>query len=456
DGAAPMSQMSPDEWFNLGWQQQRQGRHDAALASYGQSIARGVERPEEAHLNRAVILAEALARSDVAERELEAALALNPRFVAAWVNLGNLHEQQGDRDRARHAYEQALALDPAQPLALSRLPDLKPIAGPDDPLIVRLRQSIDGAGTAAADLADLGFGLGKALDKAGAYDAAFAAYVAANRASRASVGAAAHYDAAAHERFVDRLIAAFPAPLPADPTPPHGTRRIFICGMFRSGSTLVEQILASHPRVTAGGELEFLPAIAERHFAPSLATWPALDAAARQQLRSAYARAVASRYPDAAVVTDKRPDNFLHIGLIKALFPAARIVHTRRDPLDNCLSVHFLHLSQTMPWALDLLDIAHWLRQHDRLMAHWHSLWGRGIHELNYDRLVAEPRPVIEALLAHCGLPWDEACLAFHATRSVVRTPSAWQVREPLYTRSSGRWRNYERHLGPLRAALGR
>ena len=226
--------------------------------------------------------------------------------------------------------------------------------------------------------------------------------------------------------------------------------------MFRSGSTLVEQILASHPQVTAGGEIEILPAIAARHFAPSLAAWPALNAANRQKLRGAYARVVASRYPDAEVVTDKRPDNFLHIGLIKALFPNARIVHTRRDPIDNCLSVYFLHLSQSMPWALDLLDTAHWYRQHERLMAHWRTLCGGDIHEVDYDRLVAEPRPVIEGLLAHCGLPWDDACLAFHQTRTIVRTPSAWQVREPLYTRSSGRWRRYERHLGPLRAALGR
>ena len=158
---------------------------------------------------------------------------------------------------ARRAYEQALALDPAQPLALSRLPDLRPIAGPDDPLIATLRQAIARPDASAADLADLGFGLGKALDTAGAYDEAFAAYVAANQASRASAGdAGARYDAAAHERFVDRLIAAFPAPLPADAAAPDATRRIFICGMFRSGSTLVEQILASHPSVTAGGEIE--------------------------------------------------------------------------------------------------------------------------------------------------------------------------------------------------------
>jgi hypothetical protein len=449
--------MSPDEWFNLGWQQQRQGRHDAALASYAQALARGVERPEEAHLNRAVIFAEALARDGDAERELEWALARNPRYVAAWVNLGNLHEQRGDRDRARHAYEQALELEPEQPLALARLPDLRPVAGPDDPLIARLRQAIARPGAAAADLADLGFGLGRALGAAGAHDEAFAAYAAAHQASRdAAGGDAPVYDAAAHERHVDRLIAGFATPPKAEPLPPDATRRIFVCGMFRSGSSLVEQILASHPDVTAGGEIEFVPALAQRYFAPSLPRWPKVEGRNRQQLRDAYARHVARRHPDAKVVTDKRPDNFLHLGMIKAMFPEARIVHTRRDPLDNCLSVYCLHLPATMPWARELGDIAHWYREQERLMAHWRSIHGSDILELDYDRLVVEPRPVIEALLAHCGLPWNDACLTFHATPTVVRTPSAWQVREPLYTRSSGRWRRYERHLGPLRAALGR
>ena len=181
-----MSQMSPDQWFNQAWQQQRQGQYRAALVSYWQALTRGVEQPEEVHFNRAVILAEGLARSDAAERELEAALAFNPQFVPAWIELGKLLEQNGERAPARRAYERALALEPAQSLALSRLPDLKPIAGPDDPLIATLRQAIARPGASAADLADLGFGLGKALDTVGAYDEAFAAYVAANEASRAS------------------------------------------------------------------------------------------------------------------------------------------------------------------------------------------------------------------------------------------------------------------------------
>jgi hypothetical protein len=172
-------------------------------------------------------------------------------------------------------------------------------------------------------------------------------------------------------------------------------------------------------------------------------------------MRKAYRDGIALQYPQAEVLTDKRPDNFLYIGLIKQLFPTARILHTQRNVLDNCLSVYFLHLSRAMPYALDLEDIAHWYRQYRRLMAHWKTLYGDDIHDVDYDALVANPRPQIESALTHCGLAWDDACLNFHATRSAVMTPSAWQVRQPLYQRSSGRWRHYERHLAGLRRALG-
>jgi len=447
----------PDSWYNLAYLQQRARRYGAALAAYQQAIERGVSCPEEVHLNRAVILAEYLSRTDEAERELHVALMLNGRYVPALLNLGNIHEQRGDRERALDAYERVLAIEPANALALARLPNLQVTTSVKDPMIARLHQAIARPGVTAAECADLGFGLGKALDSAGEYDRAFAAYSAANHASRLSAGPnGARYDRLAHERYIDRLIAAFPEPVGPSATAAGSSAPLFICGMFRSGSTLVEQVLASHPRVTAGGEIDLLPAMAREHLAPLLhgSSGP-IEAARLSHLKTIYLDTLAARFSGAAFVTDKRPDNFLHIGLIKLLFPQAKIVHTRRHPVDNCLSVFFLHLSHSMPYAFNLLDIAHWYRQYERLMAHWKLLYGDAIHDVNYDGLVTDFQPSIRRLLDYCELPWDDACMAFHRTKTVVMTPSAWQVRQPLYTRSSGRWKHYERHLDGLRAALG-
>jgi tetratricopeptide (TPR) repeat protein len=447
-----------DVWFDLGRLRRRIGRHEAALDAYDRALTRGGRGPEEARLNRAVILSDYLHRPDEAEAELNTALKLNPRFAPAWLNLGNLHEDRGRRDPARAAYEQALALEPGNVLALARLAGVARASGPDDPLIGRLRAALKAIGAGSPDermaRADLGFALGRMLDEAGAWDEAFAAYAQANRDSRLIPGPpGARYDRAAQEAVVDQLIAAFPEPTDRDGGE---DAPLFICGMFRSGSTLAEQILAAHSRVTPGGELELLPALVRRELQPWPHSLKTLDEGRIVSLRAAYLDGLRTRLPGAGVITDKRPDNFLHVGLIKTLFPKARIIHTRRDPMDNCLSCWCLHLSHAMPWALALEDAAHWLIQQERLMDHWKSLWPDDIHTLDYDALVADPEANVRGLLAFCGLDWDDGCLSFHALDNAVRTASVWQVREPLYRRASGRWRNYEPHLGPLKAALGR
>jgi hypothetical protein len=151
--------------------------------------------------------------------------------------------------------------------------------------------------------------------------------------------------------------------------------------------------------------------------------------------------------PGSSKVTDKRPDNFLHVGLIKTLFPAAKIIHTRRNRLDNLLSLHFLHLGPAMPYALDLAGAQHWHEQYERLMAHWKRLYPDDVFDVDYDVLVREPDQVIDNVLAFLGLEREDSLLDFHSRRSVVKTASVWQVREPLHSRSSGRWRNYESEL---------
>jgi hypothetical protein len=185
-------------------------------------------------------------------------------------------------------------------------------------------------------------------DSCGAYEQAFNAYQAANRASRESAGPAAQYDRQRQERLVDALIAAFPQVRDAAATPAGGVKPIFVCGMFRSGSTLTEQVLAAHRRVVAGGEIDFIPLLVRTELAPYPASMTQVTADVLANMAGRYVQALSTLYPGAEYVTDKRPDNFLNIGLIKTLFPDARIVHTTRNPLDNCLSIYFLHLDHGM------------------------------------------------------------------------------------------------------------
>jgi hypothetical protein len=225
--------------------------------------------------------------------------------------------------------------------------------------------------------------------------------------------------------------------------------------MFRSGSTLIEQILASHSRVTSCGELDLMPTLVGR-----IPRYPEMvaegDGAAIASWRSFYLGGLPSRPSANRLMTDKRPDNFLHIGFIKTLFPGARIVHTHRNPLDNLLSLHFLHLDPSMAYALDLDDAAHWYGEYKRLMAHWRALYPSDICDVDYDELVREQRPVIERLLGFCGLKWEDDVLNFHRGRSSVKTASVWQVRQPLHAKSSGRWQNYRAQLKSIAARFGK
>ena len=431
----------PDSWYNLGWLQRQARQYRESLESYGQALDRGVRDPEEVRLNRAVILSDHLARHDEAEAELKAALDLRPDYLPALLNLGNLYEDRGDRQAARSAYERALEVVPDNALALSRLAGVA--EGNASELIDRLRGAVSREREAAAR-ADLGFALGRLLDARGEYDEAFGAYETANRASRESFGPQFRpHDRTAQERFVDRSIAAFPE------RAEDGERvapAIFILGMFRSGSTLVEQILGGHSRIVSGGELDLIPALASG-IDPYPEAVAVADEARVESWRKFYLDGLEPFAPEGSLASDKRPDNFLHVGLIKTLFPNAKIVHTRRNRLDNLLSLYFLHLGPGMPYALDLADAAHWHGEYERLMAHWKRLYPNDIFDVDYDVLVHEPEPLIRDLLGFLGLDWEDQLLDFHRRRSAVKTASVWQVREPLHVRSSGRWRNYESQL---------
>lgn len=430
----------PDSWYNLGWLQKQARQFEEALNSYGRALALGIGQPEEVRLNRAVILSDHLQLPEEARAELEAALGANPRYVPALVNLGNLLEDLGDRAGAREAYERAVTIEPNDTLALARLAGVSH-GSTDETLVARLRSAIAAPATAPAERADLGFALAALLDSTARYEDAFPTVEAANDASRAATGA--RYHRAPVERFVDRSIATFDKPVSPsnDPSAP-----LFILGMFRSGSTLTEQMLGRHSHIRAGGEIDAIPALVQR-----IGGYPEAVAVANSEQIEDWRRTYQQGLPPIIggpdVLTDKRPDNFLHVGLIKTLFPGAKIVHTHRNPLDNLLSLYFLHLNPGMSYALDLDDAAHWYGQYRRLMAHWQRLYPGDIIDVDYDRLVRDPRSEIEPVLAAVGLQWEDGMLDFHRESTPVKTASVWQVRQPLHGRSSGRWRNYERQL---------
>jgi tetratricopeptide (TPR) repeat protein len=436
-------------WFNLAVLQRQARRLSDALDSYQKALDAGVSRPEEAHLNRSVIFTDYLGQHAAAERELKSALSINPAFTPALLNLANLYEDLGRRPEAQSTYARILTLDPRSFEALARFANLQQPAAADPALVAQLERALGDQAASAAERASLGFALGRILDASGQYPAAFAAVGAANRASRASAAPhVARYDRAQQHAFVDRLIAGgSPRSRSASPMRP---RPIFICGMFRSGSTLTEQLLAGLPDVAAGGEIDFLPRLADSELVPFPESLAALSAERLQDIAERY-RAKLKRVSETAeFVIDKRPDNFLYIGLIKSLFPEARIVHTTRNPLDNCLSIYFLHLDQQMSYALDLMDIGHYFREYRRLMAHWKSKYAPDIFDFDYDALVSDPRPTLERLCTFLGLEPLSGVAQVAPAGLAIKTASHWQVRQPLYRSSSGRSLHYADELKEL------
>ena len=452
-------------WYELGYLLKAEARFAESLHAFGRALACDIARPEEVHLNRGVLYADHLRRDDDAERELLAALALAPDYVPALLNLGNLQEERGEREQAIRTYERLLA-GPESRIpehnqlrmeALARIAHMRPPASLDDPVLTRLHDAAQAQPNKVVR-ADLLFALGHAYDRLGAYDLAFDAFAKANRWVLRQGGR--RYERADAERQVQALVDAFDAPAPAGDGASAGTgpEPLFVCGMYRSGSTLIEQVLGAHPSVTAGGELNHLRHLASVRLAPFPQSIGSLDRERLRELADEYRAHLAGLFPRAtgdAYVTDKRPDNFLLIGLVKRLFPRAKIVHTVRHPLDTGLSVYSHHLlPQAAGYACDLSDIGHYYGQYRRLMAHWKALYPDDILDFGYDGFVAEPRPALERLLAFLGLPWDERCLEFHRLGGTVKTASYWQIRQPLHRAASGRWRNYASHLEPMRQAL--
>ncbi len=448
-----------DGWYDLGYLLKQQGQHQLALEAYQQALNHGVRDPQEVHLNRAVIYADHLRQDDQAEGELRAALQLRPDYRPAQLNLGNLHEERGDRDAAVASYRSMLGtssgssdLDELQLEALARLSQLQAPNSAEDADLQRLRHVAESATPSDPQIhANLWFALARGYDRLTLYDDAFAAYARANSLA-ARVGAA--YSAAGTTASIQSIMDQYGAAASAATAASDGLQPLFICGMFRSGSTLIEQVLGGHKQTAAGGELDHFPRLAKRlEAAGGQVNDAQLESWSTEYLQ--HLRRVAGTDRPLRYVSDKRPDNFLLLGLIKRIFPAAKIIHTVRNPLDNGFALYMQHLDQRVaPHSSDLAAIGHFYGQYRRLMRHWEGCFGEDIHRFDYDQFVRDPQPALESLYAFLQLSPDPDALDFHQRQSTVKTASYWQVRQPLYTQASGRWRRYERHLAPLRDAL--
>ena len=332
----------------------------------------------------------------------------------------------------------------------------KPYEDPQDGELQKMRAVLKRRQLQPTQAAYLHFALGKALDDCQAYDEAFTHYQKANAIWRSELD----FDPKALEAHMGRIINAFTPELMTrfKGQGNSSTRPLMIVGMPRSGTTLLEQVLCAHPDVETAGELRTLAQAARRLTEAGENPWPegiadvAPDLLADQA--QAYLDALSARSGAAAKVVDKMPQNFLHLGLAALLFPKAVIVHCVRDPLDTCLSNFFQVFPAGIDFAYDLSDLGHYFRNYQRLMAHWQTLLGAELVTVSYEELVSEPEKVLRPLLEALGLDWNDACLSHQETVGRVDTLSLYQVRKPLNTGATERWRNYEKHLAPLRAAL--
>ena len=426
--------------FNFACFLRRRGRLEEALEEHQAALDLAIDQPEEVLSNMAVIQGE-LRRDAAAKLLLERALALNPSYVPALFNLGLHHEEFGDRALALSLFRRILEIDPNWTDALVRIAHAETVTEADGDLVKRMRRALRRSNLAPMARESLHFALGKALDDCGRYDEAFEQYALGNAASRPRL---ARYDRNAVEAGVTRIIEACSAERIAATAPVSDAPLVFITGLYRSGSTLVEQVLAAHPRVTAGGEIDWFMRVPL-----------SLDAADWQLLGRGYLDYLGRTFPGADIVTNKRPDMFGHLGMLKAVFPNARFVNTVRDPRDTALSIWFQQFGGRLGYAADLADIAQHYRQYLRLMAHWRGIFGESIFDADYDAYIRDPRGVTGRLLEFLGLDWHEGCLDFRGNATRVRTASVAQVREPLYGTSSGRWRNYERQLAALALDFG-
>jgi len=405
----------------------------------------------EAYCDIGTLLAEA-ADMDNAMRAYGNALQIDASNAVALNGLGTLQSALGHRGEAEESFRAALASDPQLVIAHCNLAEIKRFDSFDEDATA-LGEQVDRPEITEEEQAQLGFALGKVYEDLGKYDEAFSRFSAANQLYRAGL----EYDPDDDEALATAMIGGFDAAAVArfrdkgagcDDAMP-----IFVLGMPRSATTLIEQILASHSAVHGAGELDVFEALLGENVA-DLEALAELEAATLSDLGQAYVSALSELAPaGTAHVVDKMPTNFLFLGPIASALPRAKIIHCVRDPLDVCLSCYKRLFSHRHPYSYDLEELGRFYKLYERLIDHWRAVFPDRIVDVVYEDLIADPESETRRVIAACGLDWEDSCLAFHETeRPVLTNPEG--VRQPIYKDAVRRWEKYESHLGPLMEIL--
>jgi tetratricopeptide (TPR) repeat protein len=441
-----------DAYNNLGAALSVKGRFAEAVPAYERALAINPNNTN-VHANLGAALAD-LGQLGDAAMHIKKALALNPRHAEAQNTIGNICTNQGEFGEAIEHFGQAIAIKPDYAEAHLNRAQVKFFHRGDSELAA-LEELAANRDLSPKKAVFIHFALAKALEDTADYVRAFEQLRKGNALKRAQTD----YQEATVLRQFPRIPAVFSRGL-FDHFRGAGdfsTTPVFILGMPRSGSTLVEQILASHPLVHGAGELLDFEAVtksviqAAKPALPYPECVPTLDAATFRRIGQAYLARLAALSDGKVRIVDKLPGNFLNIGLIHLALPNARIIHAVRHPAATCLSCYSKLFTSGNPYAYDLGELGRFYRHYQGLMAHWRSILPpNAMLEVVYEGVIEDLEGEARRLIDYCGLPWDDHCLSFHTTNRTVRTASAVQVRKPLFRGSLERWRNYQSELAPL------
>ena len=431
---------SENALYNLANFLGRKGEHFEAIDIFSSLLGRDIDHAEEVHLNLSNLYSEGPKLYSKSKKHLDQALVIDPHYEPAWFNLGNLNEQLGDLSEAKKCFEKVISIGDKGGGALARLADLTRFDEEDaSALIEKMERNLH---LKESPNPDLMFSLGRAYEQVGEYDKSFYMFESANSIDRHFLP---DYLPEAMEDLFKRITDAYRRK-PIASSGESDVGKVFICGNFRSGSTLLEQMLASHSSFSAGGERRFFRKIS-RDPRVNFPSGSPLEADLAIEIANEYNKETLDLFASDTRVTDKRPDNLLLVGLIKEVFPNAKIVVTLRDELDLAWSIFTTRFGPEVPYASSLKHTHHFIKLQRELVNHWQNVFEGDVLCVTYEDLIAEPKAELTQLLKELGEEWEDACLDFKELKNFVHTASSAQVRYALNKKSMGRAKPFKRHI---------